>query len=234
MTRSIFKFNNKPKSNTFWKQKRDEPSRMWRPKEEKVNTSAVSSQPESNLLDLMDPEHLTEESFDLLLIPPEKRSQWLEAKKEGEVKRREHLRILELDRKHRYGDDVDILRATFTKTKEEIEDETFQLVIACRNLASEIYASCRTIPNIEKYVLGTELRSCSYKLLSCAVRIKKKYYRKNLLEDIDVELEVLRELYYEGYRDYPEWVNSQWLDRIYKSINSVGALVGALLKATVA
>ena len=107
-------------------------------------------------------------------------------------------------------------------------------MIACRNLASEIYASCRTIPKIEKYVLGTELRKCSYEILSCAIRIKKKYYRKNLLEDIDVELEVLRELYYEAYRDCPEWVNSQWLDRIYKGINSVGALVGALLKSTVA
>ena len=231
MTRSIFKFATKPNTNNYWKKNRDEPSRMWRPKNDEVNKPKNES---NNTLELLDPNHITEDSFDLLLIPPEKREQWIKAKQEGVQKRREHLRILELERKHRYGDDVDILRATFTKTKEEIEDETFQLVIACRNLASEIYASCRTIPKTEKYVLGTELRKCSYEILSCAIRIKKKYYRKNLLEDIDVELEVLRELYYEAYRDYPEWVNSQWLDRIYKGINSVGALVGALLKSTVA
>lgn len=69
MTRSIFKFATKPNTNNYWKKNRDEPSRMWRPKSDEVNKSKSESH---DTLDLLDPNHITEDSFDLLLIPPEK------------------------------------------------------------------------------------------------------------------------------------------------------------------
>ena len=64
MTRSIFKFATKPNTNNYWKKNRDEPSRMWRPKSDEVNKSKAESH---NTLDLLDPNHITEESFDLII-----------------------------------------------------------------------------------------------------------------------------------------------------------------------
>lgn len=208
------------------------PDRMWRPKRE-IAGSIAGGTTTKDPLTLIDPDHITEDDFDLLLIPPEKREAWLKHKKEKEQEEKEPSKYLQLEKRHRYGDDVDILRATFTKSKEDIENETFALLLACRHLSSEISASLKDVPKQEKYVLGAELRSAGYRLIATAVRIKKKYYRKNMLEDIDIDCEILRELYFEAHRDYPEWVDSKWLERLYNAINDVGRIVGGLLKSTV-
>lgn len=139
-----------------------------------------------------------------------------------------------LDEHHRYGSDVDILRATFTKSPEELDKEKFQLLLATRALHRRIMWCCETIPKVEKYVLGSSLRECSLNLLKFAICIKKKYYRRNLLENMDVELDCLREYFYHASADYPKWCTAKMLQLAYTDINAVGALVGGLLKSTVA
>lgn len=174
-------------------------------------------------------EELSEEAFDLLTIPPSERAAyWAKKKEENEYKEG-----LGLDKRHRYGDQLDILKAKFTMTKEEVINEKFKLVDECRRLSEMIHDSCFHIPKEEKYVLGTQLRATGYNILMLAVRLKKKYYRKNMLEDIDVALEILRNLYLQAHKNYPEWLDTPKLDRMYNQLNVVGAIVGGLIKTSV-
>lgn len=136
--------------------------------------------------------------------------------------------------RHRYGDDIDILRATFTKSVEEIEAEKFQLIILSRKLCQKIHWSLLSCPKIEKYVLGASVRKSALTILQTSIAIKKRYYRKNLLEYIDIELDTLREYYNLAHDTYPTWMTDQLLEEVFNSINAVGAIVGGLIKSVVA
>lgn len=201
------------------------PTRMYRPKYQK-DKPIVPPSP-----DRIHPDIPTEEEIDELLLPAAERIR--RRKEKQEQKDRSHLQGLELVYRHRYGDDIDILRATFTKTKEEIEQEKFILIQACRTLTRRVHWSLTKVPKHEKYVLGGDIRSIAYSVLRHSIAIKKRYYRKNLLEHIDVELDVLRELYLVAYTYYPTWVDDAHFHLVIEDINEVGRLVGGLLKTTV-
>ena len=186
---------------------------------------------DKSVVDLEDPSHqLTEADFDALLVPPEMRAKYLADR----AKETDNLRGLRLVNKHRYGDDVDILRATFTKTKDEIEQEKFKLILACRALLRQIFWCLKKVPKHEKYVLGGDIRQSAYTILRHSVGIKKRYYRKNLLESIDIELELLREYLRLAHSQYPDWMDEQVYDACWTAVNEVGAIVGGLMKTTVA
>lgn len=198
------------------------PERMYRPKKNDKPRTAE---------ELLHSDYMpTQEELDRMLMPKAQREA-LE-KQQGEPGR-EHLTGLELVNRHRYGDDIDILRATFTRTKSEVEQEKFQLILRSRNLIKRILWSLQTVPKHERYVLGGYIRESAYAILRHAIGIKKRFYRKNMLEYIDVELDVLRENYRIAHLNYPEWVDDKHLDLVYADINEVGKIVGGLLKTTV-
>ena len=145
----------------------------------------------------------------------------------------EHLKDLTLANRHRYGDDVDILRTTFTKTKEEVDQERFELVRCVRNLFKITLKSLTTVPKQEKYVLGAMIRESALNLMRMSIQVKRRYYRKNILELMDVECDILREFYFNASTEYPEWVTAKILDDQYVAINNVSSIVGGLLKTTV-
>lgn len=196
------------------------PKRMWRPKKVDPVTRPM-----------------TEEEMDIALAPPEVQAKYKEMHKDDNKNKvdpsREHMKGIELVHRHRYGDDLDILRAAFTKTVAEIEDEKFQLIVESRRLCSKLFWSLKTIPKHEKFVLGGNIRSSVLNILKTAIAIKKRFYRKNMLEEIDIELDVLREYYRLAKEEYPEWCNELLLQAVFNQINAVGAIVGGLLKSTV-
>lgn len=49
-------------------------------------------------------------------------------------------------------------------------------------------------PKTERFELAGRIRSRMYSMLELAVVIEKKYYKKTTLQDLDVELDVLRHL----------------------------------------
>lgn len=49
-------------------------------------------------------------------------------------------------------------------------------------------------PKSEKYVLASKIRETMYRMFELAVTIEKKYYKKTTLQELDVELDVLRHL----------------------------------------
>lgn len=195
------------------------PKRMYRPKKVEKDTNMPS-----------------EEELDLLLAPPEMRKvleEKIKSRPKDEDPKREHFKGIELVNRHRYGDDIDILRSTFTRTPEELEQEKFLLILAARRLCSTVFNSLGHIPRHEKYVMGGDLRQSCITVLTNSVAIKKRYYRKNLLEYIDIELEKMRELYRIAREQYPEWITEVKMITVFNAINEVGALVGGLLKTSV-
>lgn len=140
---------------------------------------------------------------------------------------------LELQQRHRYGSAEDILNTEFTKSVEYVDNERFQLICATRRLHATVLTVTRDCPKIEKYVLGLMMRSSAHKLLEWAVAIKKRYYRKNMLESMDIELDILREYFFAAYRSYPGWVTTNVIEHVYQDINEVGRIIGGLLKSTV-
>jgi hypothetical protein len=79
-----------------------------------------------------------------------------------------------------------------------------------------------------------DMKASARKIHRDAVMIKRKYYRKNLLEEIDVECDILRDMYFAAKTDYPDWITTKYYTDISDSINRVAKINGGLLKTTVA
>jgi len=52
----------------------------------------------------------------------------------------------------------------------------------------------KQFPKSERYALAADIKNSMYRLLQLIVRANKKYYKKTTIEDIDIELDVLRTL----------------------------------------
>lgn len=86
-------------------------------------------------------------------------------------------------------------------------------------------------PNYEKHVLAADIRESMYNLLKLTIRANKKYYKKNTLQDIDVELDTLRafirvavdkELRYLSVQSYGHWS---------KLLDEIGRMLGGWMKS---
>lgn len=158
------------------------------------------------------------------------------AEKEGTVSRcwSSYTRMHGISMRHRYGDDIDILRATFTKTIEQVNEETFQLMQKTKVLHHAVMKMNETIPKITKYRYGTLLENGVHSLLADCCRIQRKYYRRNMLESMHIEVDILQHYFFECHIDYTEWMTTQQLYVTNNLANEVSSIIGGLLKTTVA
>ena len=90
------------------------------------------------------------------------------------------------------------------------------------------HQNCQNFPKIEKFVLSAEIRSCLSQITKLSLAASKKYYKKNTLQELDIEIEFLRLLIRKSFRlsyisakQYLLWVSS---------INNLGRLVGGWIK----
>ena len=91
-------------------------------------------------------------------------------------------------------------------------------------------------PRTERYELAGKIRARMYGLLEYAVVVEKKYYKKTTLQDMDVELDVLRhlirlaadrKLYPNAapclpFKKYEHWA---------KLLDEIGRMIGGYMKA---
>lgn len=52
----------------------------------------------------------------------------------------------------------------------------------------------KDFPKTERYILAGDIRKSMYAELEMAVRLEKKYHKKTTLQDLDIEIDVLRNL----------------------------------------
>lgn len=93
-------------------------------------------------------------------------------------------------------------------------------------------------PKAECYSLANRIRDSMYKLLEYAVRVERRYYKKTTVEDMDIELDVLRHLIrlaadkklYPNtapclpFKKYEYWA---------KTLDEIGRMIGGYKKAIV-
>jgi hypothetical protein len=88
--------------------------------------------------------------------------------------------------------------------------------------------ACVQFPKYEKHVLAAEIRVTLADIIKLIVRAGKKYYKKNTLQDLDIEVEYLRSLIRKSYR--LKYINTHRY-RVWTShVDEVGRMVGGWLK----
>ena len=91
------------------------------------------------------------------------------------------------------------------------------------------YVSLRQFPKQEKFVLGAEMRQSMWNLLRLVIICNKRYFKKTTLQELDVELDLLRSqvrlaksLQYIDFQKYEHWalINDE-----------IGRLLGGWIKS---
>lgn len=89
----------------------------------------------------------------------------------------------------------------------------------------------KQFPKAERYAMAADIRRCMYSLLGLVVAANKKYYKKNTLQDIDVELDTLRtfirlaankDLQYLSVEKYGNWA---------AKVDEIGRMLGGWFKS---
>lgn len=92
------------------------------------------------------------------------------------------------------------------------------------------YGAVRHFPKSERHVLSQELRHRMWRILQLAVTAGKRYHKKTTLQDLDIEIELMRrqlrlcqELGALPFKKYEVWS---------KHLDEVGRMLGAWIKSS--
>ncbi len=89
----------------------------------------------------------------------------------------------------------------------------------------------KQFPKAERYAMAADIRRCMYTLLGLVVAANKRYYKKNTLQEIDVELDTLRtfirlaankDLRYLSVEKYGNWA---------AMVDEIGKMLGGWFKS---
>jgi hypothetical protein len=91
------------------------------------------------------------------------------------------------------------------------------------------YVALRQFPKHERHVLAAEIRTALWQLLRLVVACNRRYYKKTTLQDLDVELDLLRsqvrlahDLRYIDIAKYETWA---------RQLDEIGRMVGGWLRS---
>lgn len=62
----------------------------------------------------------------------------------------------------------------------------------CEDMIEFAYVQLRQFPKSEKHTLAADIKRSMFRLLALIVAANKRYYKKTMMQEIDVELDVLR------------------------------------------
>ena len=93
----------------------------------------------------------------------------------------------------------------------------------------------KDFPKTERYILAGDIRKSMYAALEMAVRLEKKYHKKTTLQDLDIEIDVLRNLLrlakdpnlYPKQKpciDFHTW--EVWI----RKVNKIGCMIGGYME----
>lgn len=83
-------------------------------------------------------------------------------------------------------------------------------------------------PKCEKHVLCAEIKSSMLVILKLTIRMKKKYYKKNTLQDIDIEVDSIRALI--KLSDKMGYISHGKMQYWLQGIDEIGRIIGGLMK----
>ena len=86
----------------------------------------------------------------------------------------------------------------------------------------------RQFPKYEKFLLAADIRNSITELKRYAIRAGKRYYKKTTLQDLDIEVEILRSYIRESHA--MKYINDDRLGIWMEKIDEIGNIVGGWLK----
>lgn len=83
-------------------------------------------------------------------------------------------------------------------------------------------------PKYEKFVLATEIRNTLNNIIKLTIRAGKLYHKKTTLQDLDIEVEFLRNLIRKSHR--LKYINIKRYEIWMNHVNEIGKMVGGWIK----
>ena len=87
-------------------------------------------------------------------------------------------------------------------------------------------------PKHEKHVMAADIRRSMYRMLQLIIRANKKYQKRPVLEEIDVELDTLRTLIRLAADKDLKYLHLKKYEHWSKLLNEIGRMLGGWLKTT--
>lgn len=92
------------------------------------------------------------------------------------------------------------------------------------------YSCLRLFPKSEKHTLAAEMKTCMLRFMRGIITANKRYHKKTTLQDVDIELQVLRmylrlsvDQQFLPFRKYENWI---------KMLDEIGRMLGGWIKST--
>ena len=99
----------------------------------------------------------------------------------------------------------------------------------CEDMIEYGYQALRQFPKAEKFTLAAEIKRSMIRLLSLIITCNKRYYKKTTMQELDIELDILRSyirlamrLKFLPFRKYEIWAGM---------LNEIGRMVGGWFKS---
>lgn len=91
-------------------------------------------------------------------------------------------------------------------------------------------------PKTEKFVLANKIRETMYSILELSIILEKKYYKKTTLKELDVQLDILRNLIRIAadkklYPNQSPCLSIKKYEHWAKLINEIGKMIGGYIKS---
>ena len=110
------------------------------------------------------------------------------------------------------------------------DEEELLIVKKITDMMEYAYLALAQFPRSEKQAIVADIKRCMDRLLERAIEANKKYYKKNTLQDMDVELAKLKKyirlayrLKFLPYKKYKNWT---------AKTKEIGRMLGGWIKST--
>ncbi len=94
------------------------------------------------------------------------------------------------------------------------------------------YICLRQFPKSEKHTLAADIKQCMYKMLRLTIAAQKKYHKKTTLQEIDIELEMLRTLIRLAADKDTRFISIKKYEIWSRHLAEIGKMLGGWIKAT--
>lgn len=109
-----------------------------------------------------------------------------------------------------------------------MQPQDLQIRLKVEEMITYAYAPLRNFPKSERHVLSAEIRRSMLTVLRLVVVVNRRYHKKNTLQDLDAELDLLRsqvrlakDLGFLPFRQYEIWA---------RYMAEIGRMLGGWLK----